>query len=387
MATQFLCGAECEVVTNSSGTGTRHWNAPTDTVEVSSTVRSGTLGARSFRFNATAAKYHSLTVAQTIIVGRVWFKFDTLPSATTGIVYATGAGGATQVRCDSSGQLIVQSGTTTVNLGSTISTGDWHSLDFRFDNSTSTMYAKARLDDGADEQEASLASTSGNFTSFRMGVIASATADLFTDDLVLANASGDYPLSGYEIAGYGIQTTSGTHNQTTGDLKDASSTNITNGDSSGGFVDELPGNTTDYVAQVVNRSTTYWEGVYATSGATQAPAIVEQVIGLVAATSSTNNQKSQLYDGTSAADAYSAATVGSTSVRWFRGFWSSAPSGGAWTLTKFQGARIRWGFSTDTNPNPRITSSILEAAFIPVTGGRSVGPRTMLQAVKRAGAY
>lgn len=382
MASHFLCGAECLVLTNGSGTGTRHWNAPTGTIATVTTVPPGS-GGNAFRFNAAAASvYHSLTLAQGIVVGRVWFRYATLPSANTGIAYATGAGGAVQVRCGSGGQVFLAVGASTFNIGSPISTGEWHVIDFQFDTSTATLAGKARMD-GQNEQSGSVAGTAGNFTAFRLGVVAAVTADMYADDLILGNATTDYPFPDMYINGYTVGTTSGTHNQTAGDLKDQTATNITNGDSSGGKVDELPGNTTDYVAQTVLRTSTYWEGIYATSGITGAPIAVEQMVGVTSSASTGNQQKAQLYDGTTATDSYSIATVGSTSLVPFTKHWRQSPSATAWTVTQIQAARIRWGFSGDVTPNPRLTSTVLEVAF----PRRSARGRVVGQAVNRAGTF
>jgi hypothetical protein len=246
----------------------------------------------------------------------------------------------------------------------TIAAGQWYRIDARVNVVANPWVIDWQID-GVDQGSYSPAVAADSAAgSISLGIYSTArTIDYAIDDIIVSATTGDYPIGPGTVVGYTVGNTSGTHNQTAGDLKDNGGTNLANGDGTGANINEATPDTTSYIAQVVIRTSSYAEYIYATSGATVAPIGVQQTVGITSSSTAANTQKAQLWDGTSAADTYASGTVGSTSIVYRTKCWAAAPSTGAWTLAKLQASRIRWGFSSDITPNPRLTWTALEAAF------------------------
>jgi hypothetical protein len=249
----------------------------------------------------------------------------------------------------------------------------WHVIQFRANLTAKTV---DWMVDGTAQTQHSLGGSAGNFADFNIGhrssaTVAYATQTCYYDDIVLSTTSDDYPLNIGPVIGYLVGNTSGTHNQTAGDLKEHGTANLTNGDATGADINGACNQTSAYVYQGVSRATTYAEYIYATSAETRVPIGVEQTVAYIGAAAGTNKQKAQLYDGTSSADAFAYVTTAAT-VWWSRMCWAAAPSTGAWTLAKLQACRLRWGFSDDIDPVPRLTWTYLEAAFSSIVNPAAV---------------
>ncbi len=373
MAVQFVCGAECKVVTGAAGSG-RHWNANTGTITTTTGEPGG--GSFAFDFNSSAATlFHTLTLAQNVLAGRFYLKFTTIAAANVTIFRGLNASGdSVDIRISSAGQIFLSiNGNAGVNIGSPISTGAWHYVDFVMDTTSTSATLKGALDGGTQQTNNGTLAATG-LTGIRVGIITSSTSRWAMDHLILGNASGDFPFGAGRVTGYAVNTTSGTHN-TPADFTLSSGGSPSNGDSSGSLVQDLPGDTTSHVDQTTIGTGAYWEGVYATSAETGTPRGVEQVVSIFAANTSADTQKAQLFDGTTASDTYALGTVGSASVINLTKQWASAPSG-AWTNALLKATRIRWGFSDDVTPIPSLTSTILEAEFAPAAAAASLIVRT-----------
>lgn len=360
MAVQFVCGAECKIVTGASGTN--HWNSVTGTPTIGTAEPGG--GTGSFSWSASAVTiFHQLTLSQAVLAGRVYIQLSALPAGNMSILRAqNGSGDSMDYRVSSGGSVFQAINGASVGTLGTVTTATWYRIDFLIDNTTTAITMKGRLD-GGTEASGGATGVGSTLTFFRVGVITTGmTTVMLGDHLILGNASGDYPFGAGQVTGY-VPTSTGAHNQTAGDLVDHVPANVTNGDGSWADIDELPANTTDFVAQAVIRTTTYAEYVYGTSGATGAPRGVEQVVSVQGGAA--NTEKAQLYDGTTAVDAYAlTATAAGITNRTTQ--WASPPSGGSWTNGQFTALRIRWGFSNDVTPNPQLSSTVVEAEFAPV---------------------
>lgn len=263
-------------------------------------------------------------------------------------------------------------------LGPAVSTGQLYIIDLKVDASTTTIDWAV---DGSAQSQFSIGGSTGTYDAIFIGHrstsrLAYGTCTFYVPWVVISTTAGDYPLDVTRVVGYRVGNTSGTHNQTAGDLKEHGGSNLTDGDGTGADLNETTApDTTSYIYQGVSRATSYAEYIYASSGADAAPIGVEQTVAVIGAGAGTNKQKAQLYDGTSAADAYAYATTAAT-LTFHRKCWAAPPSGGAWTLAKLQACRLRWGFSDDVDPVPRLTWTIIEAALPDASGVTGTGAFT-----------
>lgn len=359
----FLCGGECAEW--------RHWTSSNGAVAPSFPA-TGRNGGRSIRFDTTA-QAANLTWAlanPTTAVIRCYVKFPgTLPATTQDFLFGLGPNSGVSIGIgftQSTGRLHIGLFGGTKTAGPVVVADTWYRVDLRANCITNPWVADWYVD-GALQTQVSPASAGTSWAHVELGDNGGATTRAVEfDDVVASITSGDFPIGDGTIVGFAVNTTSGTHNQTTGDLKTSGLTNLSDGDSSGGNLNEAgPSDLSSYVEQTVARSTTYAEYLYATSGETRSPRAVQQivvvsnVVGTVA-----NNEKSQLFDGVGAADAYALTNVGSTSRVTRNKTWLTAPSGSAWSAALFQAARLRWGFATTVGASvPFITRSLLEAEF------------------------
>lgn len=359
----FACGAECSTVPG-HWTNTLGGNVPTIQ---SAIARNSGKAWRCTLATQTGAVYFNSGLT-TVGVSRIYVYLVSLPTASVGeLFHPIAMNGALDVAVGfdlTSGKFTIGVATTTLTVGvTTAAAAQWYCFDVRANVSANPWVIDWQID-GVDQGTVSPARAADNAIGPLLGASSANQAfDAVFDDVLYSQTSADYPLGAGHVTGYRVNTTSGTHS-TPGDFSDSAGTTIANGDSSGGKLNEATPDTATFVRQKTALSTAYVEYVYATSAETGTPRGVQQVVGVlnVSGTAS-NNQKAQLYDGTSAADTYALTTIGTTSLKWFQKMWAAAPSTGAWTNAKLKATRIRWGFSTDVNPVPAISYTILEAEF------------------------
>jgi len=355
----FACGFECQSVA--------HWGANAYVTVQNTYARNSGYALRLTTSGQTGYLERIFDATSQVVVFRAYVYLLTAASEAAPLfhVYAT-SGYDAYVMYDLAQQKFSVGNGTTHTLSTELAyTGQWYRFDVKVDGRNNPVLIDWAID-GTDQTQHSVVNAATTYGRLRICHAGGATShDTVFDDVVVSQTLDDYPLGAGEIVGYRVTTTSGTHNQTTGDLQNEASSNVSDADSSGGKVNEAAPDTTSYVKQVVARSTTYWEGIYDTSGATQAPRSVEQVVATRAVSAGANDQKAQLYDGSSAADAYALTSTPNTSLTVHRKMWAAAPSTGAWTLGKLQAARIRWGFGTTNTATypPAISYTTLEADY------------------------
>lgn len=202
--------------------------------------------------------------------------------------------------------------------------------------------------------------------------VTSTTGQKLTQDFDLATVNGSGQLgngSGLEVLIAGTQSGGGPSARATVEV---------------GAVDiqSLPyGGTTEPT------NTWYAEHTIADSSEATDPVAVRVAVALsnsfAAANSVTVNLRANGVDGT----VFSGDPAFSVLV-YKTGVFATAPGGAAWTDAIFDGATIRWGYTNDATPNPRLNAAIVEAAF-PTPAAPPPFPgykrhRMHLQAVTRA---
>ena len=157
----------------------------------------------------------------------------------------------------------------------------------------------------------------------------------------------------------------GTHNETAGDFTNDTGVPSMWETTSWSKLDEWPPNTTDYVRQVVNRTTSYLEYNLESSPAeATAKAICIMCASFPIATNTANEAGMRLFDrigATVTSEAVWDNSVATNTLEYHRHVYPARPGGlGAWTKTSADSIRIRVGYSNDTSPVPAWSALLAE---------------------------
>jgi hypothetical protein len=364
MTPTFVCSGYCGI-TGAAATGFLGHLIATGAPAIETTnVR--TAGTTGIRINpAGAAKNVKHDHGGTSAVERFFIRFTTRPTAVATLMLigesANAHGYLVYNPVTNKFNLSFNGSVANTDVGPVVSAGQFYEVNLAYDVSANPHTLKATIDEGT-EVAITNAVAAGTVNTTIWGTDGAHTYDAVYQDMLSSQTYADYPLQAGHVRGY-VPTSTGTHNQTAGDFIDHTGASITNGDGSWAEIDEQPGDTATYVAQGPTRTTSYAEYLYGTGSVTEIPRAVEQVVGFFNATAASASHKCQLYDGTSAADMYATTSFLNSTVAYISVQWATPPSGGSWTLTKFQSLRIRFGFSGDATPDPRLTTTIIEAEF------------------------
>lgn len=362
----FICGPYCDSAVVANPTQ-GHWQ----TVGTAPTI-TNLNGRPAWQVNITASQHHMFQSAnrgQRFLVTRFYIQLPTLPSANVTSFAFMGPNGSSH--CDlgytqSSNVFNINCPqvSTTVNGTTTLVAGHRYRIDWRFDVANNPFVCDWMVD-GVPQPQATFATAGDTLPFFGIGTDPNGINDTYNalyQDIICSNVPTDYPFGDGYTLGHPINIISGTHNQTAGDLQDNTSTNITNGDASGWFLQETPADTSTFIKQVVARTTTYAEYPYVYN-AVAAPRGVNQIVASAVVSGTTGTAKAQLYDGTNASDMYGTVTPGGTTLVWYNQCWPTAPTYGPWTQAQVNAARMRWGFSSVITGSPYVSYSLLEAEY------------------------
>lgn len=366
----FCCGAEC-------GQNNVHFELNGVGSISTTTIRNG---ARSLRLNPVASTswYQSITIATTNVwVWRVAVRFTTLPNVDCHVttLNATSVTPAGIYFKQSDSKLYTGYGSSVITFGSTgvsVTTGQWYYIDAKVNLSANPWLIDGSVD-GTSLAQASNAEAANNFTTIRVGPILSVTSDVFFDDIVVSNTSGDFPYADGFVYHF-VPDSDGTHNVAgTNDFeRGLTGTDITNATTTAyQLVDEVPmdegtpdtddfinmiapPNSTDYVQVKIGPASGITTPVYA-------PRAVQVAVAVAALSATGNNAQIDLNDGGSLGNVTD-ATVGSTNCVYRTAQFSTKPSGGAWTINAFNALKIDCSTS-DANPDPYVVSYMIEAEW------------------------
>lgn len=377
----FCCGWECGQL----GTSGQHW-ALTSTGSISTSTKRN--GSRSLRINPTATNGYVVSsgfpMTSTHYVVRFYINFATLPSADCYIFAARTITpqffGLAFKQSDS--KLYCATGLTP-SFGATgvsVTTGQWYRIDFHFDSTSGARTVDAQVNGTALAQKTS--SATDGLSEWRLGILSTATADVFFDDFLGGNTAADYPFgSGY--VNHFVPVSDGTHNVTSaGDFKvGAAGANITNATTdSWQLVDDTPlddttPDTNDYINMALDSGggAEYVEHVFGPASGistpSSAPRAVEAIIAYHGAAAAASNSTFKLNDNGTESTIFAFSGTASTSIRYARKHYKDPPSGlGGWSLSgsgNFNNLRHRFGYSTDANPDQYFDCAMIEAEFTP----------------------
>lgn len=364
----FTCGWECRITTDAAGA---HWSASTNSGTPglsidTSFLRSGLASLLCDTTGGGAATFvaRGLPASTRTFAGRFYFSFRVDVSGTATIMQLDNANGDFKLQARVGRKLRVQIGAGTASADSAALTADqWYRIDYLCNSSDGTWDFFYSIDGVSQTGITGQVTTAADCTNFKLGNTGTNTGKLSFDDLAYTLTLADYPIGAGSVLPF-RPTACGTHSFTAGDFQDDASSNLaTNETASWADLDEAPVVNTDFVKQVVIRAGGYLEYIYAFNGRT--PRAVEQIVWVHNLSTSGNTQSAQLYDGTTATDAYTGQSSGSVAgtVRSFTKQWATPPSGGSWTQALFALLRIRWGFSSDITTNPALDATMLEVEF------------------------
>jgi len=206
-----------------------------------------------------------------------------------------------------------------------------------------------------------------------VGWVASGQATLILDDMVVSQTTADYPIGAGEVYRRLPATPDGDHNVSGSNfLRNAAGAAIADSDTDVyTLLDEVPlGGGSDFVNQAANASGEYVAINFEnTPSGLGAPRGLDVIVARHEFGTGSGNSQHRLRDTVSAAEDtfLSFSGAGSTSLRYVRKCYATAPGGAAWTSAIFDGLVYRFGYSSDANPDQYSDGAMLEVEYAPAT--------------------
>ena len=397
MTPVFCCGFECGIF----GLNGQHFTQSNANISTS-TVRSGSRSAQINITNADGQITSQGLASSSIWVIRVYVRFGQLPNNVCEIVTADFTGvyfnnADNKLYCGTGISGLAASGS------AVISTNTWYRIDVKVDLSVKSADAQI---DGSDIAQATSGAGSAT-TNFVLAVRNTSgaevvTANVFFDDVVVSQTSGDYPI-GAGYVNHFVPTADGTHNIAGANDFERTLTgvDITNATTDAYLlVDDIPLITSDVSAvSCVNmvapaNATDYVEcqfgpapGIGTPSSGPRAVEFIGTLQTASAGGSPTMDISLRTNDNGTISDVFTSSVFYQPSTPVFkRVHYATAPSTGtAWSATLFNAFKVRMGSfdAADTAPDGYFGTMMLEAEFeeIPVIANKIY---SVNQAVKRA---
>jgi hypothetical protein len=376
VATIFACGAECGIVTGGSLGGVKHWDTPTGSPAVSTSIFRGN-GLRSYQFSSSGARsslLKTLTGSPVEGVARCYVRFGQLPNIDVGIVgFLNGSVQMCVGFKASNSSLVAKAGTVEAG-GFPVVVGTWYRVDLKVDGIDGTNHTVDWSVDGAAQTQAVRVTTASTLASFTIGcglATAAVTGTVYVDDCLVSVTAADYPLGAGTCVAV-IPTGDGTHNYDAAtDFKVNNTTNIAVGATNTfGHVDDLPNNVTDFIS-TVGASGEYLEWTFSDlPGDVDAINGVECVSAHHSAGTGANKQTVRVVDGGSTDDALADGDMSNTTITYNTKHYATAPSTGVWTVAKVNALKVRWGPGfgvVDVSAVPYIDGIRFEVDYEPVS--------------------
>lgn len=359
------------------GTSTAHWTLSAGATFVTSPVNAG---ARALRCNPAAslanAQLTTPVTSANVFVYRFYLRFTTLPNATVEIatLSLSPIPGVYFKSSDSK----IYAGTSVATLGATgvsVTTGQWYRIDVKVNISANPWTIDVQVDGAACGQLTGIAAAT-TASIINLGTVASlSTGEFFFDDVIISETSGDYPIGAGKVLGFvpladGVHTFTGTHAilGTTG--APTTGANITVATTTAfGFVNARPigGGASDSTRlwnQATASSAEYAEVTIEQTTEVNPPRAVEILCVAREASSTTCNSTFKVNDnGTEATVFAMTVPVGNSDDFQTKQFATMPADSAAWTLSRFNGLRLRWGYSSDATPDVYCRGWMIEAEF------------------------
>lgn len=328
-----------------------------------------------------AASYKGRNIAgtPTIGVGSFYIKFKGgLPSADCRLFHfqpAAGSFGFLMFRTADS-KLYASFGTSDGSTGFSVSADTWYLVDIKVNVGANPRTCDVTIN-GTGLGQASTGVATSTLSSWKIGRntdTSTATGNILYDDIVISATSGDYPMGEHSVKVIRPDS-DGTHSFTAGDFgyDDAGGDVATSATDVWTKLDDTSIDTistTDSIRQKVVRATGYVEiNLEAAPQSEDAWGLtVQSVYDALGTTAPTTPQcLLKLNDGGTLADCYTGTDFSNTAETYNSATFATAPSTGAWTQSKINALKLRWGYSADATPNILIHGVMVEIAYPPVT--------------------
>lgn len=311
---------------------------------------------------------------QSVFVARFYIYFTTLPTLSEAIL-ATSSGDGLYFNAVA-GTLCTGHSTLTMETGVSVTTGQYYRVDLSIITTDNPHLTNVQVDGNAGTQHSNGAA-GGTQGSFDWGSGVAATVNLDIDDWWVSHTSGDYPYGAGKVTAH-APTYDGTHAFTITNAKRSAagstgaitvtSTNVWQ------VLDDFASATnlgaSDWAAQETSAAAEYLAiGFASTTDTTNGPRAVQLItVGHHLTTAQANNKLKLLDNGTTALF-FNRASSGSSALTYHTTQYASMIGGGAWTKARFDAVQIRWGYSTDANPDVFLDAALIEAEFAEVAAG------------------
>lgn len=374
----FATGFEHRIAANCPGTGVattaQLWESVDGTPGISTTTFRN--GSAALEISAAAATAEAVTwtpaAATRRLIGSLYFRMTNLPTGGDfRITSAVTTAGGQIIKVTTAGVLVAEpagNGADQVN-GPTINTGQWYRLEFDYDTS-GTQHTIAWRVDGVAQTTATTTDSPGaqDMTNVRFGTTATAHTNAVTvhyDDAVFSYTAADYPLGEYKVLGYKPNADADITQVGAGAFVDAAAAAISGANPAwDNLLDIGNASATTRVEQTAVAGTGYIEVDMENSAEATDPAAVTFLAAMRADSATQTNGQVQVNDGgtldtfTGLIDPSETTNVNIWKTR------ATRPNGGtAWTDAAFDALKMRFGYSTDANPDVWFVGLMLEAAF------------------------
>lgn len=375
MALTYCQGFGTQNVSTLAGPAEKEWNTVANTGQVSFVA--GRVAGVAARIAANGA---STNLRKTVVpasptrwVTSIWFRFNSaLPGADSEVYGILTAGGINPLRLryilsDGKMHAQIENNSNELIMAAPV-VGTWHHFDCEVSGiGTTTWTIKARMDGvdyGTDTDTGRAAST---ITDIRHGTGSAHTYTIDLDDELGGDDAG-YPLGKHRVV-EDVPTADGTHAGGANVIEDNAGVDIVTPGYTTAWqlVDEWPANTTDYIQQVANGSTSYAEVAF--PDALGVPKLVQAYCAFFSSATQANNGISRVIKLVGNPTIQS-GDMSETALQFCTAL-ISEPTGG-WTEAEYNALTIRCGHSTDSAPNPRWTAFMLQYA-IPDTPAATEG--------------
>jgi hypothetical protein len=333
---------------------------------------------------------YSHPAATRVIVESFYYRQTANPSANAGIFTALNASGNAALTSLAAGGMRVAvgagaNGTTSAAL----TANQWYRIDLRVVVSGGTTTIDWYLD-GVLQGSANAVQADADITASRFGQNAAVTHTAEFMDHAGSYTTSDYPLGEYIADSYDLSAVVGAnHNLGAGAYQKTTTTAITSADTnSQAELTEHPYAIAQFVAQTAIAATTYLDYPVTDTTRVQDPVLVRVGIQFAGSTTGGYQMEVRAFDGTTEGTdltAPVAANKTAATTRYYAATLTSPPSGGSWTRTKFNALRLRFGFSGDVTPNPRLGGLSAMAVFPPFNPHRQM--TIVGQAINRSYMY
>jgi len=379
------CGFECgvSVVGGGGGTTLPHWGfvGAGVTFDTSTVIN----GLRSLRVNPSGAAVYALwnrNITGTVAVMRFYVNIASAPTSTNcflgGVLFTSTAAGIGYKPSDGKVYLATSSGSsvTLVGTGLSVTTGV-HLIDIRVNAGANPWIIDAQID-GTPLTQQSVALVAGSsFSPVCGSPFASATFDIYYDDMAASATSGDYPIGAGKVLGF-VPASDGTHTST--------STHITKGTAATPVGAAITSATTDAfnwvngrplgggatdATRLINQQTAAVEyvevGIEQTSETTGPRAVEVLVVHQQAGTQACDSTIKVNDNGTENT-VFAQSGSGVVTDRYATKQYAVMPAdSAAWTLARFKALKLRFGYASDATPDVYWRGAIVEAEFAVAT--------------------